>query len=71
MARTVVSYDKDLPEIPDRVSHLPPEAYLRKKVGTENFEIVAGRRPSELLLAEGLRDAVSGWRNSGYEGPRR
>ena len=67
-SRPVISYDKDLPEVPDRVSHLPPEAHLRKKRGTQDFEVVSGRRPSDVLLVEGLRDALSGWRKSGYEG---
>lgn len=67
-SQSVISYDKDLPEVPDRIAHLPPEAHLRKKEGSEDFEVVPGRRPSDLLLVEGLRDAVSGWRKGGYEG---
>ena len=68
MPRTVVSYDKDLPEIPDRAAHLPPEAYLRKVTGTEDFEIVEGRRPSKLLLVNRLRERVGKWRGEGYPG---
>lgn len=69
MARPVISYDKDLPEIPDQVSHLAPESYLRKKKGTENdYEIVDGRRPSKLLLVSKLRDEVKQWREGGYPG---
>jgi len=50
MARSVVSYDKDLPEIPDRAPHLEPDSYLRKKAGSvDEFEIVEGR-PSSILL---------------------
>lgn len=68
MARAVVSYDKDLPEIPDRPLqvHLPPTAYLRRKEGSkEEFEIVEGRRPSRLLMIDRLRTAVDRWRSGG------
>lgn len=69
MVRAVISYDKDLPEIPDRQPHLPPNSYLRKKEGTEDeFEIVDGRRPSKMLLTNKLRAAVDEWRSSGYPG---
>src|SRR5207249_85670 len=62
-------YDKDLPEIPDRQAHLPPTSYLRKKAGTaDEFEIVEGRRPSQMLLVNRLRKAVDKWRNDGYPG---
>lgn len=66
MARAVVSYDKDLPEIPDRAlqAHLPPTAYLRRKEGAPNeFEVVDGRRPSGLLMIDDLRAAVDYWRS--------
>lgn len=69
MARPVITYDKDLPEIPDRDSYLPPEAYLRKKAGTTNeYEIVEERRPSKMLLVNNLRSAVDKWRDDGYPG---
>ncbi len=59
MPQAVISYDKDLPEIPDRQAHLPPTLYLRKKPATtDEFEIVEGRRPSKLLLVNRLREAV-------------
>jgi len=67
MPEAIISYDKDLPEIPDREPHLPPTAYLRKKKRDE-FEIVQERRPSKLLLIKKLRDAVEEWRNNGYPG---
>ncbi|MBN2373372.1 DEAD/DEAH box helicase family protein [bacterium] len=69
MARSVVSYDKDLPEIPDRAPHLEPDSHLRKKAGsTDEFEIVEGRRPSRLLLVNKLRASVGEWRRGGYPG---
>lgn len=69
MPRSVISYDKDLPEVPEREPHLPPTAYLRRKPGsTEEFEVVEGRRPSKLLLVNTLRLAVGEWRAAGYPG---
>lgn len=69
MAKAVISYDKDLPEIEGRQSHLPPNSYLRKKVSTKDeFEEVQGRRPSKLLLVNSLRRAIDEWRASAYRG---
>lgn len=69
MAKAIVSYDKDLPEVPEREPHLPPEAYLRKKPDTKDeFEIVEGRRPSKLLLINKLRNKIGAWRADGYPG---
>ncbi len=68
---SLVSYDKDLPEVPGRQgeAHLPPTAYLRKREGAEGgFEVVSGRRPSKLLLVNRLREAVHAWREGGYPG---
>jgi type III restriction enzyme len=67
MAEAVISYDKDLPEIPNHCSFLEPDRFLRKKPGkNEEFEIVEGRRPSRLILVNQLRSAVREWRNAGY-----
>lgn len=67
MAKAIISYDKDLPEIPARLPHQTPVAYLRKKIGKKDeFEIVDGRRPSKLLLIKKLRDAVEKWRKEDY-----
>jgi len=69
MAEAVIPYDKDLPEIPDRQAHQLPIAYLRKKPGGgDEFEVVAERRPSKLLLVNRLREAVNAWRAAGYRG---
>jgi hypothetical protein len=49
MPKAVITYDKDLPEIPDRQPRLPPTAYLRKKAGAaDEYEVVEGRRPSQM-----------------------
>ena len=68
MAKSVISYDKDLPEVPERAgqAHLPPAAYLRKQ-SEDNFEVVPYRRPSQQLLVNKLRKAVDEWRVN-YEG---
>ncbi len=66
---TVISNDKDLPEILYRLAHLLPDVYLRKRPGTaDQFEIVEERRPSKLLLINRLRGAVEEWRKAGYPG---
>ena len=69
MAKSVISYDKDLPEIPDRWYWEPPTSYLRKKEESKDeFETEPGRRPSKLLLVNKLRQAVDEWRESDYPG---
>ena len=67
MGKAVISYDKDLPEVPDRQAHLKPNAYLVKK-SAEEYEVKAGRRPSNMLLVNGLRKPVDKWREDGYPG---
>lgn len=67
MPRAVISYDKDLPEVPNRLAHLKPDSYLRKKTDQE-YEVVEGRRPSKMLLVNGLRKEVDNWRDTGYPG---
>jgi type III restriction enzyme len=67
MAKAVISYDKDLPEVPDRLAHLKPNCHLIKKTA-EEYEIVDGRRPSKMLLVNRLREAVDRWRDDGYPG---
>jgi len=69
MTEAVISYDEDLPEIPEHCAFLEPDRYLRKKpTGKDEFEIVEGRRPSRLILVNQLRLAVRTWRKAGYPG---
>src|SRR5262249_13754814 len=70
MARAVIAYDKDLPEIPGRCSWERPTSYLVKDdtLPTGWREEKSGRRPSPLLLVPKIRAAVDIWRESGYEG---
>ena len=70
MAKAVINYDKDLPEIQDRRPWERPTSYLVKddNAPTGWHENDSGRRPSELLLVPKIRDEVDAWRDSGYEG---
>ncbi len=70
MAKAVISYDKDLPEIPGRRPWERPTSYLVKdnKVPTGWREETVGRRPSRLLLVTKIRAAVDAWRKQGYSG---
>lgn len=70
MPKSVIAYDKDLPEIPGRCPWLKPTSYLVKdaSAATGWREETSGRRPSRLLLVPKLREQVSAWRASGYQG---
>lgn len=69
MNKSIIPYQAELPEIPDREPHLRPQNYLRKSHTLPNaFQIVDGRRPSNQLLVTKLRDAVDRWRESSYPG---
>lgn len=68
MPKSVVQYDKDLPEIEGRDKYAKPTAYLQKKKNKDEYEVVEQRRPSKMLLVNNLRDAVDKWRDEGYPG---
>ena len=70
MAKSVIGYDKDLPEIPGRRAWEPPTAFLEKDDSTETGWRVNdnGRRPSRILLVPKIRSAVNQWRSAGYPG---
>jgi len=70
MAKAVIAYDKELPEIPDRRPWERPTSYLVKDdaVPTGWREEKSGRRPSQLLLVSKIRAAVDAWRDKGYPG---
>ncbi len=70
MARAVIAYDKDLPEIPDRRPWEKPTSYLVKDdTAPTGWRVEdSGRRPSRLLLVPKVRTAVDAWREGGYEG---
>lgn len=70
MAKSVIQYDKDLPEIPGRLPWEKPTSFLVKDDTAPTGWRVdeSGRRPSRLLLVPKIREAVDAWRESGYEG---
>ena len=68
MAKAVINYDKDLPEIQDRRPWKRPTSHLTKDDAPIGWREESGRRPSDLLLVPKIRKAVDAWRNSGYEG---
>src|SRR5712691_6079604 len=70
MAKSIIAYDKDLPEIPGRCPWEKPTSFLVKDAAAPNGwrEDTSGRRPSGLLLIQKLRVAVDRWRAEGYPG---
>jgi type III restriction enzyme len=70
MAKSIIAYDKDLPEIPGRRPWEKPTSFLVKDAAAPNGwrEDTSGRRPSRLLLIQKLRAAVDRWRDAGYPG---
>ena len=70
MPRSVIAYDKDLPEIAGRCPWEKPGSFLVKddKAPTGWRENTSGRRPSRLLLVPKIRVAVDAWREKGYPG---
>ena len=70
MAKSIIAYDKDLPEIPGRCPWDRPTSFLVKDPAAINGwrEDTSGRRPSRLLLIQKLRSAVDRWRDAGYPG---
>ena len=70
MAKAVIAYDKDLPEIPGRRPWEKPNSYLVKDSDLPNGwrEENTERRPSKLLLIKKIREAVDQWREARYPG---
>jgi type III restriction enzyme len=70
MAKAVIAYDKDLPEIPGRRPWEKPTSFLVKdpSAPTGWREDKTGRRQSRLLLVSKLRAQVDSWREGGYAG---
>jgi type III restriction enzyme len=70
MPKSVIAYDKDLPEIAGRRPWEKPASFLVKDdtAATGWREDTSGRRPSRLLLVPKIRAAVDAWRAGGYEG---
>lgn len=68
--KSVIAYDKDLPEVPGRRPWEKPTSFLVKDPSAPTGWRVdeSGRRPSTLLLVRKLRVAVDEWREKGYPG---
>ena len=63
MARSVIAYDKDLPEIPGRLPWVKPDAHLVKDVKLKpagGWRLAAGK--AACLLVPKIRAAVDAWR---------
>lgn len=69
MAKAIIGYDKDLPEIPGRLPWEKPSSHLLKDGGiASGWRVENGRRESQLLLVSKIRKAVDDWRAKGYPG---
>jgi type III restriction enzyme len=70
MPKSVIIYDKELPEIPGRCAWDKPTSFLARDAGSDSGWRVddLGRRPSNLLLIENIRREVDNWRDDGYPG---
>lgn len=70
MTKAIISYDKDLPEIPGRRPWEEPTSFLVKDdaAPTGWREDTSGRRLSRLLLVPKIRAAVDAWRDEDYPG---
>src|SRR6266545_111356 len=67
MPKSVISYQKELPEIPGRCSWEKPTSFLVKDGDGWRVD-ESGRRKSSLLLVNKLRAEVDAWRVKEYEG---
>lgn len=69
MAKAVIQYDKDLPEIPGRLPWEKPTQHLVKDENVPSgWRAENGRRESGLLLVPKIRSKVDEWREQGYPG---
>jgi len=65
--KSVVQYDKDIPELEGRDATQEPDRHLQRSESGE-VEVVSRRRPSKMLLVNELRKSVGQWREEGYPG---
>jgi type III restriction enzyme len=67
MPRSVIEYQKELPEIPGRCPWEKPTSFLVKDGDGWRID-ESGRRKSSLLLVNKLRSEVDAWRDNSYPG---
>ncbi|MBP9888885.1 MAG: DEAD/DEAH box helicase family protein [Leptospiraceae bacterium] len=68
MAKSVVSYNRELPFIEGRLSYEKPSSHLVKSQDGKGYDLKEGRRNSKLMMIEEIRKEVDVWRNGGYAG---
>lgn len=66
--KDIVAFDRSFPEIPGRSPYERPTQHLDRVPPRGDVIVAEGRRPSDLLLVEGIRKAVDGWRDEGWPG---
>lgn len=68
MAKSFIAYDRDLPEIPGHCAwHEPDKHLVKQPTNPTGYRVETGRRPSNLLPINKLRQAVgqmAAWRLS-------
>lgn len=70
MAQSVTEYEHDLPEVPGRHPWTKPTSHLVRDTSADSHWRVddSGRRPSNLLTVDKIRQSVDAWRDGGYLG---
>ena len=69
MAGALIAYDKELPEIQNRLPWIEPNSHLVKdSTKVSEWREEEGRRPSPILLVPQIRKNVDEWRANGYPG---
>lgn len=70
MSKSIITYSKELPEIPGRLPWTKPTSFLEKdQLSSTGWRVnESGRRSSSLLLINKLRIVVNKWREDGYPG---
>ena len=63
-----MQYLESVPEITDRDPYTLPINHLGPADNEDGWQVLEGRRPSPMLLVQGIRTAVDQWRQSGYPG---
>ena len=70
MAQSATEHEHDLPEVPGRHPWTKPTSHLVRDTSADSQWRVddSGRRPSNLLLVDKIRQSVDAWRDGGYPG---